>query len=106
MSLLSFDCVSKSFADGSRRKIVVLDVVSLEIDAGDFVGLQGARRAGKSTLLRVAAGIESPDAGRVSFDGHDVGEMSEMQRTRLWRHGGVALVRGAWQPAGSRPVLE
>jgi ABC-type methionine transport system ATPase subunit len=106
MSLLSFDGVSKSFADGSRRKIVVLDGVSLEIDAGDFVGLQGARRAGKSTLLRVAAGIEPPDAGHVYFGGRDVGEMSEKQRTGMWRHGGVALVRGSWQPAGSRPVLE
>jgi ABC-type methionine transport system ATPase subunit len=106
MSLLSFDCVSKSFADGARRKAVVLDRVSLDIDAGDFVGLQGARRTGKSTLLRIAAGIESPNTGRVHFDGNDISDMSEMQRTKLWRQGGIALVHGNWQPSRSRPVLE
>lgn len=106
MVLLSFEDVSKCFRDGPKRRIVVLDRVSLEIDAGDYVGLQGAHRSGKSTLLRIAAGLEAPDEGRVFFAGCDVTEASEGQRSRLWRHGGIALVCGGWWPSGSRPVLE
>jgi predicted ABC-type transport system involved in lysophospholipase L1 biosynthesis ATPase subunit len=52
-----------------RRETVVLDDVWLEIDAGQLVGLFGLRRSGKSTLLRVAAGIERPDAGLVRLEG-------------------------------------
>lgn len=106
MVLLSFQDVSKRFRDGPRRRIVVLDRVSLEIDTGDYVGLQGARRSGKSTLLHIAAGLEAPDEGRVFFAGCDVTGASEAQRSGLWRHGGIALVCGGWGPSGSRPVLE
>ncbi len=106
MVLLSFQDVSKRFRDGPKRKTVVLERVSLEIDDGDFVGLQGAKRAGKSTLLRIAAGLELPDEGRVCFAGLDVTAASESQRTGLWRHGGIGLVCGSWGSSGSRPVVD
>lgn len=104
MVLLSFQDVSKSFRDGPKRRAVVMDRVLLEIDAGDYVGLQGARRSGKSTLLRIAAGLETPDEGRVCFAGSDVTNVSESRRTKLWRHGGIALVCGGCWPSGSQPV--
>ena len=46
------------------RALVVLDDVSLEVGPGDFVAIWGARRSGKTTLLRVAAGIEAAGRGR------------------------------------------
>ncbi|HST56920.1 MAG TPA: ATP-binding cassette domain-containing protein [Solirubrobacteraceae bacterium] len=89
MALLSFEHVSKHYSQG-RRDIVVLDDVSFEIDSGDFIGIWGMRRSGKSTLLRVAAGIEPPDQGKVLFDGMDITRMSAAKRARLLR-GAIGL---------------
>jgi ATPase subunit of ABC transporter with duplicated ATPase domains len=56
--------ISKSFADR-----VVLDRVSLTVAPGDRVGVIGPNGIGKSTLLRLLAGLERPDAGRIVADG-------------------------------------
>jgi len=82
--LLSFLNVSKSYPDGDRE-ILVLDRVSLEIDAGVSVGVYGPRRSGKSTLLRLAAGIALPDSGSVCFEGESIAQMTGRERGRLLR---------------------
>ena len=82
MPLLSFECVSKSYPDG-RRRIVVLEQASFAVHEGDFVGILGARRTGKSTLLRLAAGIESPDKGTIDFGGRDLARISALERGRV-----------------------
>jgi predicted ABC-type transport system involved in lysophospholipase L1 biosynthesis ATPase subunit len=79
MALLSFDRVGKSYA----RAGVVFEPFDLDIEVGDFVGVWGERRSGKSTLLRMAAGVETPDSGVVRFDGRDLAEMSESERSAL-----------------------
>jgi ABC-type lipoprotein export system ATPase subunit len=84
MTLLSFEGVSKRYRQG-RREVLVLDDVWLELAEGDFVGLWGARRSGKSTLLRLAAGIEPPDAGLVRFAGRDLAALSGRERARTLR---------------------
>ena len=71
MTLLALERVRKSYWRG-RHEVVVLDGVSCELDAGDFAAVFGQRASGKTTLLRIAAGIESPDAGAVRFGGRDV----------------------------------
>jgi ABC-type lipoprotein export system ATPase subunit len=102
--LLSFEQVSKRYPEG-RGSTTVLDRVSLEIDAGDFVGLWGPRRAGKTTLLRIAAAIELPDEGKVCFDGHVVAELSRRERARLLRHRGIGLTSASGAPlSGGRAV--
>jgi ABC-type lipoprotein export system ATPase subunit len=83
-SLLSLLDVSKSYPDGGRE-ILVLDRVSLQLQAGVSVGVYGSRRAGKSTLLRLAAGIASPDSGTIRFEGRDIATMSVSERGRLLR---------------------
>jgi len=86
---LSFHQVGKSYP----RAGVVFEPFDLEVDAGDFVGVFGERRSGKSTLLRLAAGIEMPDTGVVRFDGRDLARMSEGERSALRRHDiGMATV--------------
>src|SRR5476651_2619398 len=52
--------ISKSFG-----AVQVLDRVSLAVEPGDRVGIVGPNGIGKSTLLRLLAGLEPPDAGRV-----------------------------------------
>jgi len=68
MALLTLERVSKTYVRG-RRELVALHDVSLELEAGEIVGVWGRRFSGRTTLLRVAAGLERPDAGRVRFAG-------------------------------------
>lgn len=85
MELLALDEVEKRYQRG-EREIVALDGVSLSLFAGDYLAVLGSARAGKTTLLRVAAGIERPDAGTVRFMGRDLASMSGRERTHVRRH--------------------
>jgi predicted ABC-type transport system involved in lysophospholipase L1 biosynthesis ATPase subunit len=105
MTLFAFEQVTKRVPNG-RLELTVFEDVSFEIDAGDFVGLWGGRRAGKSTLLRIAAGIDMPDAGRVLFDGQDLTQLSGDARAELLRTRGIGLVSSAWRPTVSQEVIE
>lgn len=69
MTLLKLEYVGKRYKRGSR---VALDDVSMDIDAGEMVVVWGERQSGRSTLLRIAAGIEAPDTGVVRFHGDDL----------------------------------
>lgn len=81
--MLQIENLSKSFA-GARVR-VVLQGVSLELAAGEYVAVMGESGAGKSTLLNLIAGLDVPDAGRILVDGQDVGALGDAQRTRLRR---------------------
>jgi ATP-binding cassette subfamily F protein uup len=63
-NLLNLESVSKSFDIRA-----LLDGVSLGVNAGDRIGVVGRNGGGKSTLIKVMAGIETPDTGRVSKAG-------------------------------------
>jgi len=103
--LLSFLNVSKRCSDGGRE-VLVLDRVSLEIDAGASVGVYGARRSGKSTLLRLAAGIALADSGVVRFDGRDMAKMTAGERGRLLR-GAIAFTSAEdWRANPGESVVD
>jgi spermidine/putrescine transport system ATP-binding protein len=57
-----------------------VDDVSLEIAAGEFFSMLGPSGCGKTTTLRLIAGFEEPDAGRVTLDGEDVTLVSPRHR--------------------------
>ena len=75
MSYLELQHVGKNF--GSTP--VVRDM-HLSADAGEFVVLVGASGCGKSTTLRMIAGLESPDAGRIVIDGREVTHVAPADR--------------------------
>lgn len=52
--------------------VVAIDTVSLDVAPGEILCLLGASGCGKTTLLRIAAGVERPAAGRVLIDGREV----------------------------------
>ena len=104
MSLLAFRQVSKRFPDGNRE-IVVLDRVSFEVEVGEKVGLLCSRRDGKTTLLRIAAGLTVPDEGKVLWEDRDLTEMSRDDRARARRECGVAVVQGDSRIERSLSVL-
>ena len=64
-----------------RRRVV--DGVSLELTAGEVVGLLGANGAGKTTTFYMLVGLESTEAGSVSLDGQDVTTLPMYLRARL-----------------------
>jgi ABC-type lipoprotein export system ATPase subunit len=82
MTLLSLAAVTKRYARG-YREVEALAGVDLDVEPGDFVAIWGGSRSGKTTLLRVAAGIETPDAGAVTFDGRDLATRSRRARAQL-----------------------
>lgn len=105
MSLLAFRRVSKRFDDGAGH-VAVLDHVSFEIHPGEKVGLHASRKAGKSTLLKIAAGLLLPDEGEIVWDSVDLALSDESQRASARRLGGIALARGDSPILRSELVLQ
>ena len=66
--VLQADAVEKSYFLGGKE-LAVLQGVSLELQAGEFVALQGASGSGKSTLLQLLGGLDRPTAGAILFGG-------------------------------------
>ena len=69
------DAVSKSFGD-----FLAVDDVSLDIFQGELFSLLGASGCGKTTLLRMLAGLERPSAGRILIDGVDMTDVPPYER--------------------------
>lgn len=70
--MIRIDNVTKRFDD-----ILALDQVSAQIQEGSIFGLVGTNGAGKSTMLRVTAGVLKPEEGSVTVDGLAVWENPE-----------------------------
>ena len=73
--LLRIDAVVKKF--GQFRAV---DGLSLDIAAGEFFALLGPSGCGKTTLLRMLAGFETPDEGRILLGGEDIAQIPPHQR--------------------------
>jgi putrescine transport system ATP-binding protein len=73
--LLRIDAVVKKF--GNFRAV---DALSLDIHAGEFFALLGPSGCGKTTLLRMLAGFEVPDEGRILLNGKDIAQVPPHQR--------------------------
>lgn len=75
MGGLQLNLIRKSYGD-----VLVLDDVSLEMEAREFVAFLGPSGSGKSTLLRIIAGLETPDSGEVWLDGQRIDQRSPGER--------------------------
>jgi branched-chain amino acid transport system ATP-binding protein len=95
--LLAARDISKRFG-----ALQVLDDVTLEVRAGDAVGIVGPNGAGKTTLLDLIAGATPADAGAVFLDGRDVSSLRAARRSRL----GVGRTHQIPRPFGAMTVFE
>jgi nitrate/nitrite transport system ATP-binding protein len=68
MAFIEISGICKSFGSGRERRDVLTDV-SLSVDRGEFVSIVGMMGCGKSTFLKLVAGLLSPDRGRVDING-------------------------------------
>ncbi len=73
--IISLEGVSRTFGN-----VTAVDAVDLRIGRGAFFSLLGASGCGKTTLLRLIAGLEQPDSGRVVLDGEDVAGVPAYRR--------------------------
>src|SRR4051812_5871901 len=73
--IVSFENVTKCFGD-----FTAVDGLTLEIFAREFFALLGPSGCGKTTLLRLLAGFEAPDIGRVALDGQDLAGVPPYRR--------------------------
>ncbi len=97
MTLLELEHVAKSYG---RSRVALVDV-SLRIDAGEMLVVWGERRSGRSTLIRIATGIEAPDSGVVRFEDRD---LAGRHGERLG--GGISYCRRAFRVDWGRTVLD
>jgi len=88
--LLELRAVTKKYLTAEGH-LTVLHDVDFELAVGESRALTGESGSGKSTLLHLAAGLHSPDSGRISVVGRDIGELDDAGRAKL-RRGTVGVV--------------
>lgn len=92
MSLVEIRNLTKIFPQGEsafsvrKAEVRAVDDISLDIEAGETLGLVGESGSGKSTLGRLALRLIEPTSGNVRFDGHDLLHASHSELRRLRRH--------------------
>jgi putrescine transport system ATP-binding protein len=74
-ALVRFDGVRKQFS-----AVAAVERVSLDIFAGEFFALLGPSGCGKTTLLRLLAGLDTPDEGRILLAGEDIARVPPYRR--------------------------
>ncbi len=84
--MIKFENVTKIYPD----ETVVLQDVSFEIKEGEFVSIVGKSGAGKTTLVRLILGLETPASGQIFFQGKNVNETDSLEIQKIRRKvGGV-----------------
>src|SRR5262245_16652850 len=84
-TMMELDNVTKIYQQG-RRVVHAVRGVSLRIDFGEFVSIMGPSGSGKSTLMHLLGALDTPTSGRALFDGRDLRQMSDRQRSHLRRN--------------------
>src|SRR5438105_14096005 len=78
---LKLEHVSKRFVREGQAAVAAVDDVSLGVEPGELVTLLGPSGCGKTTTLRMVAGFERPDAGRIYIGGDDVTDLMVYRRS-------------------------
>ena len=82
--LLEINNLHKSYGNGVNR-VEILKGISFDVKKGEFVVLLGPSGSAKSTLLNIIGGIDTPDEGYISIDGHKTGDMKDKALTAYRR---------------------
>jgi len=68
------------------QSVRALDGISLRLAGGQFVSVVGPSGAGKSTLLHLLGALDSPDSGSITFDGDEIGRLTDTQQSEFRHH--------------------
>lgn len=94
-TLLQVSAISKRFP---RAESAALDGVGFEVEPGEFIALVGASGSGKTSLLRILAGLETPDQGEVRLDGEVLTRTNRLLVPPEKRHMGFVFQNHALFP--------
>ena len=75
MALLEIHNLTKTFGD-----VLAVNDVSLDINSGEFITLLGPSGSGKTTVLRMIAGFEKPESGKILLNGKDISTKPPYER--------------------------
>ncbi|MCU4988682.1 ABC transporter ATP-binding protein [Bacillus cereus] len=81
-SLLKLDKVSKVYGEGDTE-VTALHPISLDVKAGEFIGIVGPSGSGKSTLLSIAGALLSPSKGDIYIREQNITQLSEKEMTDI-----------------------
>lgn len=93
MSILEARQVSKIYPMGATT-VTALDKVSLAVDEGQFVAIQGTSGSGKSTLLNMLGGLDHPTTGEVLFCAKPLGPLTKKEMARYRRYSVGMIFQG------------
>lgn len=93
MSILEAREVSKIYPMGTTT-VTALDQVSLAVDEGQFVAIQGTSGSGKSTLLNMLGGLDHPTSGEVFFGSKPLGPLTKKEMARYRRYSVGMIFQG------------
>jgi branched-chain amino acid transport system ATP-binding protein len=96
-ALLALDGVTKSYG-----ALKVTDRISLQVHAGETLGILGPNGAGKTTLFNLISGDAKADSGRIEYEGRDLMKLAPHQRCRA----GIGRSYQVPQPFGHMTVFE
>lgn len=88
--MITTEKLTKTFRT-EEVEIAALNGIDLKIEDGEFVAIMGPSGCGKSTLLSILGLLDNPSDGKYYFDGEEVSNLSENQRTRF-RKGRIGFV--------------
>src|SRR5262245_20471041 len=80
--MLEVGDIAKTFGAGRRS---LFEHVSLSLEPGDYVAIVGESGVGKSTLLNLIAGLDTPDTGTIALDGVELQALDDRERTLVRR---------------------
>jgi putative ABC transport system ATP-binding protein len=90
----AYGTTGRRFRAQRERSVTALREVSIRIEPGEIVGLEGPSGSGKSTILHAVSGLLVPTAGAVELHGTDLTGLSDRERTRIRRrHVGIVFQR-------------
>ena len=69
--------IVKSFYIGTPNELQILNEISMQVHAGEFVSIVGQSGSGKSTLMNIIGALDRPTSGQYKLDSQDIGKMSD-----------------------------